>query len=495
MRSCQTLLFPNLSCSLNWYESDLVVFNLAVVCQWIPEYGILNMKHLLTFAFLSFFCWFFTPASLQAVEVMKPNVVLIFIDDMGYGDIEPFGSTKVRTPNLNTFAKEGRKFHSFYATPVCSMSRAALMTGCYNQRISIPGVLFPQAKIGINSSENTVAEVLKSAGYATACIGKWHLGHLPEFLPTRHGFDHYFGLPYSNDMNAKRPGNPPLPLIRGEKTIETEPDQSLLTKRYTEDAIEFMKQNKSNPFFLYLPHTMIHGPMAASEAFKGKSASGLLGDVIEEIDWSVGQVMKTIKELGLDEKTLVIFTSDNGPATGSAGPFRGKKGSNFEGGVREPCIMRWPGKIPAGTQCKQIAGNIDVLPTLASLAGVKLDPKQVIDGRDISSLMMDDKAGPVRDVHLYCTANLANPVQAIRMGDWKLFLPSPNEGGNEKKKKDKGNTPEANMLFNLDKDPGETTNVYDKNPEIVEKLRKEARIRINEILANRRPAGGAVGSK
>lgn len=446
-------------------------------------------------AFTVLFTIFFSPAISRAADITKPNVVLIFIDDMGYGDIEPFGSTKVRTPNLNTFAKEGRKFHSFYATPVCSMSRAALMTGCYNQRISIPGVLFPQSKIGINSSETTVAEVMKSAGYATACIGKWHLGHLPEFLPTKHGFDHYFGLPYSNDMNAKRPGNPPLPLIRGEKTIETEPDQSLLTKRYTEEAIEFMKQNKSKPFFLYLPHTMIHGPMAASEAFKGKSASGLLGDVIEEIDWSVGQVMKTIKELGLDDKTLVIFTSDNGPATGSAGPFRGKKGSNFEGGVREPCIMRWPGKIPAGTQCSQIAGNIDVLPTLASLVGAKLDPKQIIDGRDISTLMMDDKAGPVRDVHLYCTANLANPVQAIRMGEWKLFLPSSDEGGNAKKKKEKGNAAEANMLFNLEKDPGETTNVFDKNPEIVEKLRKEARNRISEILANRRPAGGAVGSK
>jgi arylsulfatase A-like enzyme len=334
---------------------------------------------------------------------------------------------------------------------------------------------------------------MKSAGYTTACIGKWHLGHLPEFLPTKHGFDYYFGLPYSNDMYSKRPGNPPLPLIRGEKTIETEPDQSLLTKRYTEEAIGFIKQNKEKPFFVYLPHTMIHEPLAASEAFKGKSASGLLGDVIEEIDWSVGQVMKTIKELGLDEKTLVIFTSDNGPDMGSAGPFKGKKGSNFEGGVREPCIMRWPGKIPAGTQCSQIAGNIDVLPTLASIAGAKLDPKKIIDGRDISTLMMDDKAGPVRDVHLYCTANLANPVQAIRMGEWKLFLPDSDEGGAAKKKK--GNAPQGNMLFNLEKDPGETTNVFDKNPEIVEKLRKEARTRISEILANRRPVGVAASSK
>jgi len=451
------------------------------------------MKNFVSF-FLVFIFLFATNNSF-AQDSTKPNVVLIFIDDMGYGDIEPFGSTKVRTPNLNVFAKEGRKFHSFYATPVCSMSRAALMTGCYNQRISIPGVLFPQAKIGLNSKETTVAEVLKTQGYATAIIGKWHLGHLPEFLPTKHGFDHYFGIPYSNDMGANRNGNPPLPLIRGEKTIETEPDQSLLTKRYTEDAIDFIKQNKSKPFFVYLPHTMIHGPMAASPAFKGKSNSGLLGDVIEEIDWSVGQVMKTIKELGLDEKTLVIFTSDNGPATGSAGPFRGKKGSNFEGGVREPCIMRWPGKIPAGTECNQIAGNIDVLPTLAAISGAKLDPKQIIDGKDISTLMFDDKAGPVRDVHLYCTANLGNPVQAIRMGEWKLFLPASDDGGAAKKKKEKGNAAEANMLFNLEKDRGETTDVFDKNPEIVEKLRKEARTRISEILANRRPAGGSTGSK
>ena len=447
--------------------------------------------------------------SARAEEPAKlPNIVLIFIDDMGYGDITPFGNTKVRTPHLDLMAKEGMKFTSFYATPVCSMSRACLMTGCYNARVSIPGVLFPGSKIGLHSDEITLAEVVKQKKYSTICIGKWHLGHREPFLPTKQGFDWYFGIPYSNDMtidpeHAKfakdcvfregmteqkaRAGTikNTVPLMRGTEVVEYPADQSTLTKRYTEEAVKFIRAQKDGPFFVYLPHTMVHVPLAASEAFKGKSQWGLLGDAIEEIDWSVGQVMQTLKELKIDDNTLVIFTSDNGAASGTAAPWRGKKGSVFEGGVREPCIMRWPGKISAGTTCNQIAGNIDVLPTFAKLIGVKPPEDRVIDGRDITSLMFDAKAGPVRDVHLYF--NGGSKLAAIRQGDWKLFLLPANE-----KKKEKAIEP---GLYNLADDPGETTDVSAKHPEVAAKLRAEAAKREAEINRNKRPHGTVDGGK
>lgn len=430
-----------------------------------------------------------------------PNIVLIFIDDMGYGDIGPFGNTKVRTPNLDRMAKEGMKFNYFYATPVCSMSRACLLTGCYNARVSIPGVLFPDAKIGLHPNEITLAEVVKQKNFATICIGKWHLGHREPFLPTKQGFDSYFGIPYSNDMSidpthaqfAKdcvfREGmtlekaraaaiKNKVPLMRGTEIVEYPADQATLTKRYTEEAVKFIRAHKNAPFFLYLPHTMVHVPLAASEAFKGKSNWGLIGDAIEEIDWSVGQILQTLKECNLDDNTLVIFTSDNGAASGSAGPLRGKKGSVFEGGVREPCIMRWSGKIPADTTCNQIAGNIDVLPTFCKLLGVKPPDDRVIDGRDITSLMFDPKAGPVRDVQLYFNGN--SKLAAIRQGDWKLVLIQPAP------KKDEVAEP---SLFNLADDPGEKNDVAAKHPAIVAKLRAEAAQREAEIIKNKRPAG------
>jgi arylsulfatase A-like enzyme len=414
-----------------------------------------------------------------------PNIVLFFIDDMGYADIGPFGNTELRTPHLNKMAAEGMKFTSYYATPVCSMSRACLMTGCYNLRVSIPGVLFPPDRIGLNPDEITLAEILKPKGYATAAIGKWHLGHLPEFMPTRQGFDHYFGLPYSNDMGGK----PPLPLIRNETTIETKPDQSQLTRRYTEEAVNFMRGHKDKPFFVYLPHTMIHFPLAASEAFKGKSKQGLIGDTIEEIDWSVGQILTTLKELDLDEKTLVIFTSDNGPAGRAAPPFRGNKGTTYEGGVREPCIMRWPGKIPAGSTCGEIVGNIDMLPTFAKLAGVEPPRDRMIDGRDISPLMLDPKSGPVRDTHLYFGFDYHGPssLVGIRQGDWKLFVGQPALA--PKSPKAKYEPLDLPALFNLADDPGETRNLAAKHPDIVERLTTEARKREAEIMENQRPPG------
>ena len=417
----------------------------------------------------------------EAANRATPNIVLIFIDDMGYADIGPFGNTEVKTPNLDRFAKEGMKFTSFYATPVCSMSRACLMTGCYNARVSMPGVLFPRDNVGLNPSEVTLAEIVKQKDYATCAIGKWHLGHHPEFMPLRQGFDRFFGLPYSNDMLAGRNGMPPLPLYDNDQVIETEPEQSQLTKRYTEKAIEFIRQHQSKPFFVYLPHTMIHFPLAASADFLGKSRMGLIGDTIEEIDWSVGQIMSTLKELKLDDNTLVVFTSDNGPARRAAPPFRGNKGTNLEGGVREPCMMRWPGKIPAGTTCNEIAGNIDILPTFAALVGAALPQDRVLDGRDITSLMYDPMSGPIRDTHLYYSGL---KLAAIRQGNWKYFPSSVGgNAGNNKTNESK------TALYDLSSDLGESNNLAEANPDVVAKLEQELKARGEEIETNKRPVG------
>lgn len=447
----------------------------------------------------------------------NPNIVLIFIDDLGYGDVGPFGGKQAKTPHLDKMAAEGMKFTSFYATPVCSMSRACLMTGCYNARVSIPGVLFPPSKIGLHVDEVTLADLVKQKDYATTCIGKWHLGHREPFLPTKQGFDTYFGIPYSNDM-AIDPVNVrfakdclfregmneekaraeairhTVPLMRGEEVVEYPADQSTLTKRYTEEAIQFIQKHKTKPFFLYLPHAMVHAPLATSDGFRGKSGHGLLADAIEEVDWSVGEILRTLKELELDEKTLVIFTSDNGAAAGSSAPWRGKKGTNFEGGVREPCIMRWPQKIPAGATCNQIAGNIDLLPTFAKLVGAELPQGRILDGRDITSLMFQADAPPVRDTHLYFTAN--QTLAAIRQGDWKLFLPAPMAEGKAKKEvakkknaKKQGENALEMELYNLKTDPAESQDVADDHPEIVEKLFAEAKKREAQILKERRPAG------
>jgi len=415
-----------------------------------------------------------------AVGAKPTNVVILFVDDMGYADIGPFGNQTLRTPRLDRFAQEGMRFTHFYATPVCSMSRACLLTGCYSARVGMPGVLFPRSRIGLNPAEITLAELAKSRGYATMMIGKWHLGHLPEFLPTRQGFDHYFGLPYSNDMKQSRAGYPPLPLYRDEQVIETEPDQSQLTRRYTEEAVKFLRTKREQPFFLYLPYSMIHDPVAASEGFKGKSAQGLLGDAVEEIDWSVGRIMDTLREQGLDQDTLVIFTSDNGPAGRAAPPFSGNKTTNLEGGVREPCILRWPGHIPAGTTCDRIAGNIDVLPTLATVFGAEPPRDRVIDGRDLSPLLADPRAAPVRDTHLYFTA--AQKLEAIRQGPWKLFLLDPARRKGEPLRK-------APALYDVTTDLAELDNVADKHPDIVARLTKEAAERLAELEAHKRPIG------
>jgi arylsulfatase A-like enzyme len=414
----------------------------------------------------------------------RPNFIIIFTDDQGYADVGCFGAKGFETPNLDRMGAEGVRFTEFYvAAPSCTPSRAALLTGCYPQRVSLPRVLFPYDKIGLNPKEVTIADILKARGYATACVGKWHLGHLPAFLPRRQGFDYYFGLPYSNDM---RPENderdPPIPLIEGETPIELNSDQSQLTRRYTEKSVEFIAKNRDRPFFLYLPHTMPHVPLFVSDRFKGKSKQGLYGDVIMEIDWSVGQILSTLERLGIDEKTLVIFTSDNGPWLaygdygGSAGPLREGKGTTWEGGMREPCIMRWPGKIPAGAVCDEMASTIDILPTLARLCGARL-PRRRIDGKDIWSLMSGEPGAKTPHEAYYFYRH--NELQAVRSGKWKLHFPhsfrsmigEPGSGG---KAAGYGRRKTELALYDLKSDIGEKHNVAAEHPKVVERLIKLA---------------------
>lgn len=430
----------------------------------------------------------------------KPNVVLIFIDDMGYGDIGPFGSTKNRTPHLDRMAKEGMRLTSFYAAPVCSISRAQVMTGCYGQRVSIPGVFFPGCQHGISAAEHTVAELMKAQGYATMCIGKWHLGDQPEFLPTRHGFDRYFGLPYSNDMarKAKVNGQPVVPLVRDEKVIEllTGDDQDRLTERYTDEALKFIADNKDRPFFLYVPHTAVHVPIHPGEKFHGHSQNGRYGDWVEEVDWSVGRVLETLRALKLDRRTLVMFSSDNGPWLthgadgGTAGPLRGGKGTTWEGGVREPTLAWWPGTIAPGSACDAIAGNIDFLPTFVKLAGGTVPADNKIDGKDISPLLLGKtKESPHEARYYYAGYKL----QAVRCGPWKLAI-APQWEGRKKGEQAVAASMDKPRLYNLDTDIGERTDVAAEHPAVVGRLRTLAQKMIAQLGDGKpgpevRPAG------
>jgi arylsulfatase A-like enzyme len=414
-------------------------------------------------------------------KTRPPNVVMIYADDMGYGDVGCYGAKGWTTPNLDRMAKEGVRFTDFYvAQAVCSASRTALLTGCYPNRLGILGALGPASKVGISDREKTIAQVLKPRGYATAIYGKWHLGHHPKFLPTRHGFDDYFGLPYSNDMWPRHPTAkfPALPLIEGEKTIETNPDQSKLTTWYTERAVAFIAKNRDRPFFLYLPHSMPHVPIFVSDRHKGKSKQGLYGDVIMELDWSVGQVLAALEKHGLDRNTLVMFSSDNGPwlsygeHAGTTAGLREGKGTSFEGGIREPFIARWPGHIPPGTVCRQPAMTIDILPTVAQLAGAKL-PEHLIDGKDIWGLMSGEaKESPHQALYFWWDRSL----EAVRSGKWKLHFPhayrslagKPGGRGGKPAAYITAKTPLA--LFDLEADPDETKNVAESHPDLVKKL-------------------------
>lgn len=423
-----------------------------------------------------------------------PNIVLINIDDLGYADIGPFGG-KTATPQLDRMAKEGMKLTSHYAAPVCSPSRAAMMTGCYPKRVlPIPGVLFPAAAVGLNPEEVTVAEVLKQAGYATACIGKWHLGDQPEFLPTAQGFDHYYGIPYSNDMgpasegsksnvgkplpkkekkvvineaNAKKKGNdltglrggdqPPLPLVEDHNVVERvkAAEHQTFTRRYTERAVKFITEHQKEPFFLYLPHNAVHGPHYPHQDYVGKSGGSLQNDWVMEVDWSVGRVLDTLRELKLDANTLVIFTSDNGgPLQAGANnqPLRGGKGSTLEGGMRVCTIAWWPGRVAAGTSTQEITAHMDWLPTFAALAGTKANVAEgrKIDGMDLSPVLLAKTGGTGHEVFYYYHGfNL----QGVRSGVWKLSVA--------------GKAPE---LYNLEADIGEAKNLAGEQPEQVAKL-------------------------
>ena len=435
----------------------------------------------------------------------KPNIVIVFIDDMGYGDVGFNGATGPKTPNLDNMAEEGMIFSDFYVgCAVCSGSRTSLLTGAHYQRLSMNAVLFPQSTHGLHPQEQTIADMLKGNGYKTACVGKWHLGHLPPCLPTYQGFESYFGVPYSNDMwidpanklaknlllregltreevesgHKKRNW---VPLMRGEEVIEYPANQKTLTKRYTEESVKFIQQNQDQPFFLYLPHTMVHLPLAVSKDFEGRTGK-LIWDAIEEVDWSVGEVLKTIKSLGIGQNTLVIFTSDNGAAVGSSLPLRAKKGSVYDGGIREPTVMWWPGKIPAGKTCREVTASIDLLPTLAKLSGGKLSGGE-IDGKNIWPLM-SGKTGAKSPHKNYV---LMHGPGTVRSGKWKFYPWQEGKGGKRHDKTRKP-SPEPVQLYDTLADIGETKNVASQYPEIVKRMQIAYGSHLNEIKANKRPA-------
>jgi arylsulfatase A len=442
--------------------------------------------------FLSCFSAF---ALLLSSAAAKPNFVIIFIDDMGYGDIGPFGSTVNQTPHLDKMAAEGMKLTSFYAAPVCSASRAQLLTGSYAPRVSIPGVLFPAAPNGLNPKELTIADYLRENGYATACVGKWHLGDQREFLPTNNGFDSYYGIPYSNDMQRQTAadGRRVTPVIRNTEVDELMEDegQRRITRLYTEEAQKFIESSATakKPFFLYLPHTAMHVPLFPHQDFTGKSNNGTYGDWIQEVDWSVGQILDTLKKLTLDKETFVVFTSDNGPWAskgkdgGVAGPLRGAKGSSLEGGVREPTIAWWPGTIQPGSS-DAITGTTDLLPTFVSLAGAKLRDDIKIDGVDITPVLLGKETQSSREAWHYFQGT---KLQAVRSGPWKLALTAQSSGMGLKD--NPADLKKPGRLYNLDEEIGEVTDLADKHPEVVARLQKIADAMVTDMKANTRPAG------
>ena len=397
----------------------------------------------------------------------QPNIILINCDDLGYGDLGCYGSEVHDTPAIDRLAGEGCRFTDFYmASPVCSASRSAMLTGSYPARIGFDAysVLMPGQAEGLHHDEITIASILKSRGYATRLIGKWHCGDQPEFLPTQFGFDGYFGIPFSNDMGRQEGADdifPPLPLMRDESVIEQQPDQRAVTERYTEDAVDFIRNNSDGPFFLYLAHMHVHLPHYPPLRFLEASRNGPYGGAVMTIDWSTGVIMDELRELGIDQNTLVVFTSDNGSNTrfnGSNAPLRGTKGQTWEGGMRVPCIMRWPEVIPAGSECNGIAASIDFLPTFAAIADAAVPQARAIDGVNLGSLLQDPDTPSPRDSFFYYR-NTA--LDAVRHGPWKLFLGRHDWGEDD--------TP-VQELYNLDEEISEQNNRYAERPEIVAEL-------------------------
>jgi arylsulfatase A len=424
-----------------------------------------------------------------------PNVVLVYADDLGYADVGAYGAPRIRTPHVDRLAAEGVRFTDFYvAQAVCSASRAALLTGAYPNRVGILGALFPGSRHGLADGETTLAELLQARGYATAIYGKWHLGHLPPFLPTRHGFDDYLGLPYSNDMWPRHPeqrGFPSLPFVSRESVLALNPDQSQLTGEYARRAVAFIEANRERSFFVYLAHTMPHVPLFASERFRGRSRQGLYGDVVEEIDGTVGQVLAALGRLSLEHDTLLIFASDNGPwlsygdHAGSAGPLREGKGTAFEGGVRVPFLARWPGRIPAGTVVREPAMTIDVLPTIARLVGAPL-PGLPIDGRDVTPLLLGEPGA--RSPHEALLFYYGAELRALRSGRHKLVLPHRSQtlDGKAGTAGMPGRYAQEDVplaLYDLVADVGETTDVAAAHPDVVARLQVVA-LRAREDLGD-----------
>jgi len=473
-------------------------------------------------------------AGTRAAETFRPNIVFILADDLGYGDLGCFGAKDINTPHIDRLARQGTRFTSFYAAQaVCTASRAALFTGCYPNRVGMAGALNHTSTIGLNPHEKLISELFKEQGYATAIYGKWHLGHREPFLPTRRGFDEWFGIPYSNDNGPLHPvtrGIPSLPLYENEKIVELDPDQSQFTRRITERAVHFIERNKAKPFLLYVPHIMPHVPIFASAEFRGTSRRGLYGDVVRELDWSVGQIMAALRQYGLDERTLVVFTSDNGPFlsygehAGSPGRLREGKLTAFGGGVNVPCVMRWPGRIPAGRVTDELVTTMDLYVSFTRLVGGKLPPTK-IDGLDLTPLLLGEKGAKGRNAFWFYSGE---ELQAVRVGDWKLHLPheyltvaaAPGRGGkpsNWENMKPEGieNSGIRGIasrhgyrvekiglaLYDLKRDPGETRDVAGANPKIVARLQEEvarARADLGDSLtgvrsANTRPAGNASG--
>ena len=451
-----------------------------------------------------------------------PNIIHIIADDVGYDDLGCFGAKDIKTPNLDRLAAEGRKFTSFYAPhSTCTPSRAAILTGCYAPRTGVFRVLFPNDRIGLHSNEVTIAELLRERGYATACIGKWHLGHLPPFLPTAHGFDSFFGIPYPNDHGPERldaktrqsRGFPPIPLIRGTNIVEQPAQLASLPERFTAEAVQFIRENKERPFYLHLGNIETHTPWLVAARFQYQSRANVYGDAVQCLDWTVGQVMETLRELNLETNTLVVFTSDNGPLVhryselegiyGHAAAVQtsrqhtlreGKYQAHYEGGTRVSAIMHWPGKIPAGSSTDELVAGFDLFTTFAKIAGAKIPSDRIIDGRDISPILVGERGAKSPHEAFFYYNGLA--LQAVRSGKWKLvFGAPPRRAADGASPGPRG--PFPNALFNLDADVGETTDVSNRHPDIVERLQKlanQAREDLGDARRemegkNRRPAG------